>query len=277
MYNDYNILRGNDLIGIYLNTNKSEAENISSSLIGHLKERKIKYAFIGSDFTFVPDLIVVIGGDGTVLGVAEKAARNNVPVLALNAGSVGFLSSFEGTETEQCADLIADGKYCIEERPLLECCLDNKLFYALNDVSVQRMLNCCAVGCTLSIELSIDGEFVDGFRADGIVIATPTGSTAYSLSAGGAVLAPKINALIATPICAHTLRSKPIVFSDDALSEVNVCSGDAGVYCDGKFVGVLSAQSKISIKKSGYSLKIIKGKKSFYQTLFNKLTAWSGK
>ena len=139
------------------------------------------------------------------------------------------------------------------------------------------MYNESVNGCTLLLDLLIDNEFVDRFRADGIVIATPTGSTAYSLSAGGAVLTPKINAFIATPICAHTLRSKPIVYADNVFAEVGVFSDGVGVFCDGKFVGTLGFEQRLKIKKSNYSLKLVRGKKGFYETLFNKLTSWSGK
>ena len=205
------------LVGIYVNTNKEFALEVSETLKSRLDDFKVSYEILERGFVSCPDLIIVIGGDGTVLDVAEHAAKSGIPVMALNAGSVGFLSSFETNEIDDCVKSVLNCDFKFDERPLLECNVNGKSFYALNDVSVQHIWDKNINGCTLFLSLNIDGVLADKFRADGIVVATPTGSTAYSLSAGGAILAPKINALIATPLCAHTLRSKPIVFSDDAV------------------------------------------------------------
>jgi len=271
------ILGGMALIGIYVNKSKNNSAEISNKLQEGLIKRNLECEILSREFSSSPELIVVIGGDGTVLEVVERASKMQVPVLAINAGCVGFLAGYEDKELEECIDFIANGKFEIEERPLIKCQSKDFEGLALNEVSVQRRWDKGDNGCTLSLSLKIDGEFVDSFRADGIIVATPTGSTAYSLSAGGAILTPKINALIATPLCAHTLRSKPIVFSDSVCSEIQIDSDYAGVHCDGKFVGELKNGEKITVVKSSLILKLIKGKKSFYQTLFKKLNSWSEK
>lgn len=265
------------MIGIYVNKSKNNSVEISNKLQEALVKRNLDCEILSREFNCSPKLIVVIGGDGTVLDVAERASKKQVPVLAINTGCVGFLAGYEEKELDECIDFIVNGKFEIEERPLIKCESKNFEGFALNEVSVQRRWDKSDNGCTLSLSLKIDGEFVDSFRADGIIIATPTGSTAYSLSAGGAILTPKINALIATPLCAHTLRSKPIVFSDSVCSEIHIDSDYAGVYSDGKFVGELVKGEKLTVEKTSLSLKLIKGKKSFYQTLFKKLNSWSEK
>ncbi|MBP5308898.1 MAG: NAD(+)/NADH kinase [Clostridia bacterium] len=263
------------MVGIYANVRKASAEILADRLADLLLERNVRAVKLERNFTENPDLIVVIGGDGTVLDVALRAARTDTPVLSVNAGDVGFLSCFEKDEIVRCADFIKNGVFETEERPLL-CFEDNgKTYYALNEILVQRIDSEEGLGCTLSLSLSIDGVYAEGFRADGLIIATPTGSTAYSLSAGGAVMVPSLKAFIATPVCAHTLSCKPIVFSDEAVATVSL-SGDVsgGVFCDGKFCAELPYGNSVSVKKSDLRVKFIKGERSFYETLFRKLSSW---
>ena len=261
------------MIGIYANNRKTSAGFFADRLEKLLSDRNIETVKLDRNFTEKPDLIAVIGGDGTVLDVALRAAENGIPVLSVNAGGVGFLSCFENSELELCADYIKNGIFNVEERPLICFVRNGVKHYALNEITVQRVNSADGFGCTLSLSLSIDGVFAEGFKADGLIISTPTGSTAYSLSAGGAVLAPSLNALIATPVCAHTLTSRPIVFSDLSEAEVSL-SGEVygGVFCDGKFSGELHAGESITVKKSDLNLKFVKGERSFYETLFKKLT-----
>jgi len=265
------------LVGIFVNRVKDICTEVATALKTELSARSISFVDVNSNIPSTVDLVVVIGGDGTVLNVAEQAAKTGIPVLAVNAGDVGFLSCFEANEIVACADFISAKTFETEERPLICANYQGKTYYALNEVSVQRGSVKHEYGCTLSLSLNINGEFVDSFRSDGIIIATPTGSTAYSLSAGGAVLAPALNALIATPLCAHTLRSKPIVYSDALTAEIVINSPTGGLFCDGRYVCDLQDGGTVQVKRSEYSVKFIKGKRSFYQTLFRKLTAWSGK
>ncbi len=264
------------LVGIYTNSTKDKADVLSTQLISLLKQRGIDCEKTTKCFKQSFDIIVVVGGDGTVLDVVQCAAEKDIPILALNAGKVGFLSAFESDELSSCVDFIVSGKFEFDKRPLISCKINDSEYFALNEICVQRITNSDGADCTLTVKLNIGDEFVDKFRADGILIASPTGSTAYSLSAGGAVLTPSLSAFIATPLCAHTLRSKPIVFSDNDISYVEI-EGDTsgGIFCDGKFKCTIQQNEKVTVSKSDLSVMFIKGKNGFYKTLFKKLASWS--
>lgn len=266
------------MIGIYANSASERAVNIADEICNRLSRQGVEYIKLNKKFSQSVNLILVIGGDGTILDIVVSAAERGIPVLALNAGGTGFLARYEDDEIDECVEFIAKGNFETDERPLICCSLGNKIFYALNDFSVQRASGLSESSCTLSLALVIGGEFVDRFRADGMIVATPTGSTAYSLSAGGAILTPSLGAMIATPLCAHTLRSKPIVFSDSDSAEIIVEGRSAGaVYADGRFASDIQVGQKIVVKKSEYSVKFIKNKENFYKTLLKKLTSWSDK
>lgn len=260
------------MIGIYANSKKENALRLAEELAASLSRAGIAFCGLKRDFTEVPDVIVVIGGDGTVLEVAKRAARADVPVMSVNAGGVGFLACFEADEIGECAKALETGEYKTERRPLLDCRIGDKTFDALNEVIVQRTVNENGNLCAVPVSLKINGEFVEKFRGDGLIVATPTGSTAYSLSAGGAILPPALGALIATPVSAHTLGSKPIVFSDDSVAEISTeAPYKAGVFCDGKFVCEITGDQNVMISRSDLSVRFVKGTRSFYETLFNKL------
>ena len=264
------------MVGIYVNVKKEVSVSLANSLVARLNTEGIPYVILdNAKCVSEIDILIVIGGDGTVLDVVNGAANKNVPILSVNAGSVGFLACIEGDELDLCVEYIKKECFELETRPLVECTLNGITYRALNEITVQRKSHLAENGCTLSLSLKIDGVFVDSFRADGIIIATPTGSTAYSLSAGGAILTPGISALIATPLCAHTLRSKPIVFSERVCAEIGVLSSEGEIYCDGKFVGMLNKGASVKIQKSELNATFIKGKRNFYETLFRKLTSWS--
>lgn len=264
------------MTGIYANLKGERVPQVLRALTAALDEHGIDFAMLDRKQRALPDLTVVVGGDGTVLDIAAAAAAAGTTVLALNAGGTGFLSAFEADEIDECADAIANGRFDTVERPLISCRYSDEEWFALNEVTVQRTSTDISEGCTLQVTLSIGGEFSDRFRADGIIISTPTGSTAYSLSAGGAILVPGLGALIATPLCAHTLRSKPIVFSDTTPAAITV-GGGGGIFIDGRFVSSAAAGAEILVCKSDLALKLVKGKKSFYSTLYGKLTSWSEK
>ncbi len=264
------------MIGIYANPFSQEAKAVSVKLIDQLEASGEECVLIDKDFSNSLKLIVVVGGDGTVLDVVEAAAKKDIPILSLNAGSLGFLSCFEADDLSECVQYLLDDKLQYESRPLISCHCEGDRYYALNEVAVQRSSGNGNVGCTVELSLKLDGELADRFRADGLIIATPTGSTAYSLSAGGAILTPGINAMIATPVCAHTLRSKPIVFPGETEAEIILSGRNGGdVFCDGRLCRSISVGCSVLVKKSELSVKLIRGEKSFFNTLFKKLTYWN--
>lgn len=264
------------MVGIYVNQFKPLAQSIANKLNILLSGRGIETVFVSKQHLVKLDLIVVVGGDGTVLDMVPVAIKNSSPIMAINAGDVGFLSGFEGAELELCVDIIEKGRYDVDKRPLLVVSVDGCTHLALNEVSIQRSVDESSTCCTLPLSLKIDDEFVYSFKADGIIIATPTGSTAYSMSAGGAILSPSIKGIIATPLCAHSLCAKPIVFDDNAVALITFNKGVKGnVYCDGKYVCGIENSDSVEIYKSNYCVEFVKGNKTFYNTLFNKLSSWS--
>ena len=155
------------------------------------------------------DVLFVLGGDGTILTVASECAKRSVKIIGINYGHLGFLTEFEQEKLDEAAQLVCSGNYCITGRKLLEIKCGDNIYIALNDLVIQRSTSGVNFSNTVDLRAEIDGCHVDSFISDGIIVSTPTGSTAYSLSAGGSVLTPDINAFIMTPICAHSLHSRP--------------------------------------------------------------------
>ncbi|MCD8307894.1 MAG: NAD(+)/NADH kinase [Clostridia bacterium] len=224
------------------------------------------------------DVLIVLGGDGTILSVATECARQGVKIIGINYGRMGFLSEFEQDSVDEAVSLICSGKFETCTRSLLEISFGSEIHLALNDVVLQRSTTGRDFANTVNIRAEIDKVLVDNFQADGIIISTPTGSTAYSLSAGGSVLAPDLNAFIMTPICPHSLHSRPIVFSNDAevtLYPVN-SRAPLAVIVDGRGTGEVWNGDPVTVRKSAYSLDFISnGCMNFYNKLLSKMSKWS--
>lgn len=182
------------------------------------------------------DVAIAIGGDGTLLGVARSLFGSNIPVLGVNLGTLGFLTDVAARDIEPMLDAISAGAYVIEQRILLEASIagtDHSCF-AFNDVVLSKG----DVGRMVEYEVFVDGESVYTLRADGLVVATPTGSTAYALSANGPILHPALAAIALVPLCPHSLSARPITLSSTALVELVVRGNlPARVFCDGQPCG----------------------------------------
>lgn len=207
------------------------------------------------------DFVFVIGGDGTILKTARFYAKFKTPIFGINLGRLGFLSQASKEDIEKAVDKIIDEKFNVEERIMLVG--DN--YTALNDFVIKG----CDTGRTARFSLKINGKFVCDYLADGVIIATPTGSTAYGLSAGGPVLAPSLNAFVIVPICPHTLTARPIVVSDT--EKITVCTEGKGfVSADGQEFFVFNKE--ITMKKSDFKAKLaLLDGSEFYSVLRNKL------
>lgn len=264
-------------VGIFCNRSAKRFSGIRSRLLRVLQERKIEYETyycveeIGS-----VDVLFVLGGDGTILKVAITAGRRGIDVIGINAGNLGFLTEFEGDEVASAVDLISSD-YKIEERAVMQVIVNGESFYALNDAVFQRNYSEEADNNVVAISAEIDGNKVDEFVGDGIIVSTPTGSTAYSLSAGGSVLAPGIDAFILTPVCAHSLHNRPIVFSDRNKMCVKLGADDgATLFCDGAYVCKLNSGQSVYIKRAPFSVRfIIRPNSNFFAKLLYKLNKWS--
>ena len=218
------------------------------------------------------DWVICIGGDGTILHTAKKAAMENKPVLGINAGRVGFMAGLERDELERLA-LLKSGKYTLENRMLLQASIPSagKVFYCLNDAVVSKG----SLARMVDITVNLEGEQIS-YRADGLIAATPSGSTAYSMSAGGPILDPSIESIILTPICPHSLFSRSILLSADAVITISAAGAPGTrVYLsiDGEETHQLDSDTHVKIRRANdQTVRLIKLKKgSFYQTLSRKL------
>jgi NAD+ kinase len=221
------------------------------------------------------DLLVVLGGDGTLLAAARVAAPRGVPILPINLGSLGFLTSFTREELYPALEQTLAGRHAVSERVLLQVELQREgrtqqKHLALNDA----VINKGALARMIDLELLIDGHFVCRYRADGLIVATPTGSTAYSLSAGGPIVHPGVESFLITPICPHTLSDRPIVVQDSARIEVGLPTiGDAVfLTVDGQTGIEIHANDRIVVAKAESRLKLIQPPmKNYFEILRSKL------
>ena len=221
------------------------------------------------------DLLIVLGGDGTLLSVARAAHPHNIPILAVNLGSLGFLAEISIEELYPTLENILAGKFEIENRMLLNACIwrngekveDHNV---LNDV----VINKGAVARVINLQVLVNGQYMTSYRADGLIIATPTGSTAYSLSAGGPIIHPSMHTLVLSPICPFTLTNRSILIPDQSVIQVKLAAeyDDVRVTLDGQEGYDMRAGDILEIKKTKTSLQLIRGpNKNYYQILRDKL------
>lgn len=205
------------------------------------------------------DVIIVFGGDGTLLGVARLVGGRGVPVLGVNLGGLGFITEISKSEICRAIDKILSGRCRFEERIMLSADVyrQDKIkvqHTALNDV----VINKSALARMIELEIHIEDQYVTTFKADGLIVSTPTGSTAHSLSAGGPIMFPTLESFVLTPICPHTLTSRPIVLPDSFVLDVRVKSGD-DVYLtlDGQVGVPLKVDDRVRIRKAGYKIRFL--------------------
>lgn len=265
-------------VGVYCNRQTKKFLAVRDELLKILDRKGISYeTYYDTNEIAKPDILIVLGGDGTILKAAIIAGMRKIDLLGINSGNLGFLTEFEGEQVEQAVDLLLRG-YKTESRSVLEVHAGSQTFYALNDAVLQRRFDEGADDNVVEIIAEIDGKKVDRFVGDGIIVSTPTGSTAYSLSAGGSILTPDIHAFILTPICTHSLHNRPIVYSDENLMKVDLSDTDRRValVCDGKFCGEYAKSDNITIGKAPFGVNFIKSEDgNFFDKLLFKLNKWS--
>ncbi len=222
------------------------------------------------------DVVLVLGGDGAILHAAVIAARKGVKIIGINYGTLGFLTEYEKDERERVKELLQaleKGKSRVIKRSLLELTIDGKRYYALNEVAIQRDYGILSTKSTQILRLDIRAkEGKDTISGDGLLLCTPTGSTAYSLSAGGAILTPEVPVFMMTPICAFSMRARPIVFSDTDEFTIIVSKGKSIVMLDGSVVAALPEGSEIYVKKAPFTADFpVKENSDFFARVRNKL------
>ncbi|MFZ2538280.1 MAG: NAD(+)/NADH kinase [Oscillospiraceae bacterium] len=219
------------------------------------------------------DVVIAIGGDGTIIHAAKHAVEVDKPLLGINVGRLGFMAGIEMSELSQLLGL-KNGSYSIEERMLLECVHitknDENTYLALNDVVVSNG----ALSRIIELDISCGDRQIITHRADGIILSTPTGSTAYALSAGGPVIEPSMNCISLTPICPHSLLSRTVIFKEN--SQITVRGSALNLHpiyitVDGEDGAKLEEQDSILVRRSEKTVKLITlNDKSFYEVLSNK-------
>lgn len=279
------------VIGLIPNLQKQGAMTVCSELLSWLEKREVsvllstqsasclKRIDLGAedeDMAQRCDLIAVLGGDGTLLSVVRCWPFWGVPVLGINLGNLGFLTEIELDDLYPGMERVLAGDYFVQERMMLKAQVNrsdrvvNEL-YALNDVVVTKG----AFSRMLHLELFIEHQFVDLLPADGVVIATPTGSTAYSLSAGGPIVDPNISALLLTPICAHSLHSRPMVIAPEnrVIVKVHAQHDDIVLTMDGQETFRLLPEDQVVIGRASMVARLVKlPPRSFYDVVRRKFS-----
>jgi NAD+ kinase len=222
------------------------------------------------------DVVLVLGGDGAILHSAVTAARKNIKIIGINYGTLGFLTEYEKNEREKVKDLLAaldKGACRIVKRSLLQLTVADKTYYALNEIAIQRDYGLMSTNAKQILRLEISAkEGRDEIAGDGVLICTPTGSTAYSLSAGGAILTPEVPVFMMTPICAFSMRARPIVFADTDEFVVKIQKGKAIIQADGGVVAALPEGTEIYIQKAPFTADFpIQDDSDFFARVRNKL------
>jgi len=223
------------------------------------------------------NLVVAIGGDGTMLHAARLASPHAVPVLGVNRGRLGFLADIGSQDVRDRLDEILEGRYVQDRRAMLTATMSSARStlsgQALNDVVLQKW----QTGRTLDFETWIDGRYVNTHRADGLVVATATGSTAYALSCGGPILYPDLDALVLAPICPHTLSDRPIVISSSSQVEIRLLERletQAQVICDGVSLGELALDGKLVIGPADTSVTLLHPQDHDYFRILRSKLRW---
>jgi len=266
---------------VYCNKQKDAGGVCKTKLIEGLVKHSIDYSILEEDMlsnSISADAIFAIGGDGTVLFLAEFANKNSIPIIGINAGNLGFLCEFEKSEVESAILGLKNGDLIKDYRTMISVTYNDNVYYALNEVYIQRTYDRSVGNTVAEIQIEIDDSFVSKYSGDGTIISSPTGSTAYSFSLGAPLLSPSSNVFTMTPIAAHAFNQRPIVYSDDSICYIRV-SGKAqvAVFVDGKLVEDLKQNDCIKVSKLDKKLLFLRKKDyNFFKKLCYKLNKSAG-
>ena len=284
------------IFGIRGNITKSELASIVFRLAKGLDKAGINYILekelskhINKQYKFKPgknsiaeekelvklcDFIISIGGDGTFLATAKLVGSRNIPIIGVNLGKLGFLAETATKDVLSFVKKVVKGNYIIDERTILETVSikgsnRRKTIYGLNEIVVNQT----EIVKTIEISVFFNNQLVNSYHADGMIIATPTGSTGYSLSAGGPIVFPKTEVFILSPLSPHTLTARPVILPDNGILKVKINSRvPINIVSDGNDVMKLNAPAVIEVKKAPYKVKIAKGLESnYFKVLTGKL------
>jgi len=267
--------------GIILKKGFRKPRRIGEEIIAWFTARGVKT--VVDQVTEDLDILIILGGDGTLLHIADQASRHEIPVMGINLGGLGFLTAVSARERFEALELLLQGRMTVEERMLLKTRLldgsgadptPDAYLYALNDVVISKG----DIDQIIKLRTWCDRELITTYRADGIIFSTPTGSTAYNLSAGGPIVQPKLPCVLVTPICPFMLESRPVLLAPD-VTLVTQLAGKARnvkVIVDGRFTWEMEENSRLEVKTAGKPLRLISmPQKGYFEILRNKLN-WGG-
>src|SRR5262245_618512 len=253
---------------------QNDVARVAAELSEWLRRKNIR-ASLEPEAAATADLAVVVGGDGTLLAAARLLGNRQIPIVAINYGSLGFLTEVTLEEMYRALDGVLAGEFVAEERMMVDVHVVRgkaglASYRALNDV----VINKGTLSRMIELEARVDDQYVSRFRADGLIVSTPTGSTAYNLSAGGPIIFPTMSAMIMTPICSHTLTNRPIVLSESVEIDITLRSDQDDVYItvDGQVVLKLHMEDCITVAKSEVAVKLVAPTdKNYFDVLRGKL------
>jgi len=281
-------MRKIDKVGFVIKPHAPGVEKVLRELIDVLEARSVECVLedaaarklgrpeglLRAEIPGASDLVLVLGGDGTLLSIAHFAAQGGIPVMGINLGRLGFLTEIPVDEAvETLETFLEDGGGLISPRWLLEARTDASASYCLNDVVITKGALARMIECAIKI----DGRDVAVLKADGLIISTPTGSTAYSLSAGGPILHPQVPAVVLTPICPHTLTFRPMIVPSGAAIGITLLTGGEEVYLtlDGQRGGVLVRNDVIEVRKAPFELQLVTSPRRNYFGLVKEKLGWA--
>lgn len=261
------------VFAIYVNAFKQqEIQPLVERVVAFLDRHSVSSLIEPDELTNV-DLVISMGGDGTFLKAACMVGEREIPILGINKGRLGFLADVLPSEIEDVLEHVLRRDYMIENHTVIKLEADGECVdccpFALNDIAVLKR----DTASTISIKAYINGEFLVNYQADGLIVATPTGSTAYSLSNGGPIIVPQSGSLCITPVAPHSLNIRPIVINDTSVIELEVCSRSHNflVAIDGRSMK-LTEGTRLTIRKADYMVKLVKLKNQrYFSTLHRKL------
>ena len=276
-------------VGIYAKTNHPDAEQIAVDICNRFKSEQIEVlledtlaeqigqvnGYAGEEIPGQVDLIIVLGGDGTLISVARLIGDRNVPIVGVNLGRLGFLTEVTRDELPEMLERLIDGNYQVSERMMLDATIyrDDRVvgqFTVLNDI----VINKGALARIIDMETSVDGRHLTSYKADGLIVSTPTGSTGYNLAAGGPIIYPDINSLLITPICPHMLTNRPIMVWSRSVIEIKVNFEDDVVFFtgDGQVGRKLLPGDRVEVRRSEQRTHLVSSpSKDYFEILRTKL------
>lgn len=276
-------------IGIYAKKNHPDVEQIASAICERFKREQIEVlledslaeqvgqvnGYAGEEIPELVDLIIVLGGDGTLISVARLVGELNVPIVGVNLGRLGFLTEITRDELPEMLERLIADDFQVSDRMMLDASIhrNDKVvgkFTVLNDV----VINKGALARIIDMETSVDGRHLTSYKADGLIISTPTGSTGYNLAAGGPIIYPDINSLLITPICPHMLTNRPIMVWSRSVIEIKVSFEDDVVFFtgDGQVGRKLLPGDRVEVRRSESRTRLVSSpSKDYFEILRTKL------